>query len=146
MLLRGRSGQLCSVPWRERGTVLSWANRFVGVPSCPAPPRLAAPPCVAQTRLAGDMFGFWNRQVLCPIASLRSRNSDRSFTLKIGPRIVIGPYSPGRTDASASRPAGPRPAPPPRRAPIRTDPPVVCSGFGFDRFSRRSNKNLLGVF
>ena len=45
-----------------------------------------------------------------------------------------GPLSPGRTDLSASRLARPRPAPPPRRAPPRPDPSVVCSGFGPDKF------------
>ena len=39
----------------------------------------------------------------------------------------------GRTDPSASRLARPRPAPLPRRAPPRPDPPVVCPGFGLDR-------------
>ena len=33
------------------------------------------------------------------------------------------------------RPVLPDPAPPPRRAP-RPDPPVVCPGFGLDRFFR----------
>ena len=41
--------------------------------------------------------------------------------------------SPGRTVPSASRAARPRPAPPSRRAPPRSDPRVVCPGFGFDR-------------
>ena len=39
-----------------------------------------------------------------------------------------GRLSSGRTDPWASRPA-----PPPCRAPRRPDPPVVCSGFGFDK-------------
>ena len=34
------------------------------------------------------------------------------------------------------RPVLPDPAPPPRRAP-RPDPPVVCPGFGFDKFIER---------
>ena len=42
--------------------------------------------------------------------------------------------SPGRTDPSASRPAWLRSAPPPRRAPLRPDPPVVCPGLVFDRY------------
>ena len=41
---------------------------------------------------------------------------------------------PGRTDPSASRPAGLCSAPPPRRAPPRPDPPVVCPGFRFNSF------------
>ena len=50
-----------------------------------------------------------------------------------------GRLSPGRTDPSASRPAQP-----PRRAPRRTDPPVVCPGLGFDRCScfRRDVKDV----
>ena len=32
------------------------------------------------------------------------------------------------------RPVLPGPAPPPRRAPPRPDPPVVCPGFGLERF------------
>ena len=39
-----------------------------------------------------------------------------------------------RSYPSASRAARPRPAPTPRRAPSRPDPPVVCSGLGFDKF------------
>ena len=42
--------------------------------------------------------------------------------------------SPGRIDPTASRPTQPRPRSPPRRAPPRPDRPVVCPGFGFDRF------------
>ena len=42
--------------------------------------------------------------------------------------------SPGRIDPTASRPTQPRPPSPPRRAPPRPDRPVVCPGFGFDRF------------
>ena len=30
------------MPWYVRGTVVSWANRSVGVPSCPAPLRRPA--------------------------------------------------------------------------------------------------------
>ena len=41
--------------------------------------------------------------------------------------------SSGRTDLSTSRPASPSPASPPRRAPSRPDPPVVCSGFDLVR-------------
>ena len=38
---------------------------------------------------------------------------------------------PGRTDLSASRPAWPHSARPPRLAPRHPDPPMVCPGFGF---------------
>ena len=36
-----RSGQLSSMPWRAAWSVVSWANRSVGVPNCLAPPRPA---------------------------------------------------------------------------------------------------------
>ena len=42
VLLGRRSGELSAMPWRVRGTLVSWANCFVGVPSCPAPPRRPA--------------------------------------------------------------------------------------------------------
>ena len=63
VLLKKRSGQVCSMPWRVRGSVVSWANRFVGVPFCPVPPHPAVPPCAAPTRRARGMSGFWIRQV-----------------------------------------------------------------------------------
>ena len=42
-----------------------------------------------------------------------------------------------RIEPTASRPIQPRAASLPRRAPPRTDPPVVCPGFGFDRSNYR---------
>ena len=63
VLLKKRSAQLFSMPRRARGSVVSWANRSVGVPSCPAQPRPAALPCAAPTRPARGMSGFWIRQV-----------------------------------------------------------------------------------
>ena len=59
MLLKSRSRQLCSMPWGVRGTVVPWANRFVEVPPCPAPPSRCAP-----SRRARGMSGFWIRQVI----------------------------------------------------------------------------------
>ena len=44
-----------------------------------------------------------------------------------------GLLSPGRTVPSASCSAPPSPAPPPHRAPHRSDPPVVSRGFGPDK-------------
>ena len=58
VLLKSRSGQLSSMPWRARETVVSWAKGPVGVPSYPAPFRPAAPPCAAH-----GMSGFWDRQL-----------------------------------------------------------------------------------
>ena len=63
VLVKGRSGQLSTIPKRARGTVGFWATRPVGILFCPAQPRPAAPPCAAPTRTARDMFGFLTRQV-----------------------------------------------------------------------------------
>ena len=46
-----------------------------------------------------------------------------------------GRLNPVRTDRSASRIAWPRFARPARRAPSSPDPPVVCPGFGFDKYN-----------
>ena len=58
------SGQLSSMPWKSRGSVVSWANLPVGVPSCSAPPYTAALPLAALPRPARGMSGFWIRQIL----------------------------------------------------------------------------------
>ena len=50
-------------PFTPRGTVVSWANRPVGVRSCLVRPRPAAPLCAAPNRSARGMFGLWIRQV-----------------------------------------------------------------------------------
>ena len=42
VLLEKRSGDVSSMPWGVRGTLVSWAYCSVGVPSCPAPPRRPA--------------------------------------------------------------------------------------------------------
>ena len=42
VLLERRSGDVSSMPWGVRGTLVSWAYSSVGVPSCPAPPRCPA--------------------------------------------------------------------------------------------------------
>ena len=57
------AGGFLSMVWRVTGTFVFWANRPVGVPSCPSPPRPAAPPCTAPSRPACGMSGFWIRQV-----------------------------------------------------------------------------------
>ena len=46
-----------------RGTVAAWANRPVGVRSCPLPPRTAALLWAAPNRSARVMTVFWIRQV-----------------------------------------------------------------------------------
>ena len=42
VLLERRSRHASSMFWKVRGTVVFWANRSVGVLSCPAPPRRSA--------------------------------------------------------------------------------------------------------
>ena len=42
VLLERRSGDVSSMPWRVRGTLVSWANSSVGIQSCPTPPRRPA--------------------------------------------------------------------------------------------------------
>ena len=46
-----------------RGSVVFLANRSVGVPSCPSPPRSAALSRAAPPRAARGMSGFWTRLV-----------------------------------------------------------------------------------
>ena len=42
VLLEKRSREVSSIPWGVRGTLVSWENCSVGVPSCPARPRRSA--------------------------------------------------------------------------------------------------------
>ena len=42
VLLERRSGDVSSILWRVRGTLVSWANSSVGIQSCPIPPRRSA--------------------------------------------------------------------------------------------------------
>ena len=63
MLPETRPGGYSSVVWGFRGTVISWADRSIGVPSCPSPPRPAVPLCAALSRIARGMSGFWIRQI-----------------------------------------------------------------------------------
>ena len=52
------SRQLSSMLWRTRGTLVSWAEKPVGVPSLPGRPAVRRP-----TRPASGVSGFWIRQV-----------------------------------------------------------------------------------
>ena len=61
--------------WRAGWTVVSWANRSVGVPKCLALPRPATPPHSAPHRPARVMFGFWTRQVIGSLLIARHRRS-----------------------------------------------------------------------
>ena len=42
LLPESRPGQLFSMRWAAKGSVVSWTNRSVCVPSCPAPPQRSA--------------------------------------------------------------------------------------------------------
>ena len=64
----------------------------------------------------------------------RSGSSDRCSTLKIGPKIENGPL---RIRILGG---------PTRRRPVlpRPDPPVVCPGFGFDKFTETIGRRYIG--
>ena len=93
VLPKNRSGQSSTIPWRATGSVVPWANRPVGVPSCPAPPcpappcpappRPAAPLCAAPPRPARRMSEFWIQQVLLnttfPNRTFPTRGSTKIF-------------------------------------------------------------------
>ena len=122
MLPEKRSGQLSSIFWKARKTVVSWANRPVGVlsgvPSCPAWLRPAAPPCAVPRRPTHGMSGFWTRQVV-PGHALH----EKGFT-KTNKRRSIG-QQPGTK-------SGRRPADKPRinrGSTARCVPPSVYIGF-----------------
>ena len=123
------SGQLFSVPWRARGTVVSCSNKHVGVPSClarPTQPPGRAPPdptrqwCVRVLDSTGRIS-----LVLASGESFRRRVFDA-----LEGTIVACPLG----EMFCRRPVLPGPAPPPHRA-LRPDPPVVCPGFELDRCS-----------
>ena len=58
-----RPGGCSSIVRKVRVTVVSWADRPVGIPSCPFPARPAVPPCAAPSRRARGISGFWIRQI-----------------------------------------------------------------------------------
>ena len=51
--------QLCTVLSKAKGSVVSWPNRSVGLPPCPAPPCPAGLPCAALNRPTRGMAGFF---------------------------------------------------------------------------------------
>ena len=70
VLLERRSGDVYSMPWGVRGTLVSLANCFVGVQSCPAPLRLSAvrpdptrPWCFRVLDSTGYMFSVFVKRV-----------------------------------------------------------------------------------
>ena len=74
---------MSSMPWRAKEPVGFWAKRSVDVPSCPFPPRPAAPPCAAPLRPARGMSG-----VLGPIIFFIFNL--RFSAWKHGPKIGCG--------------------------------------------------------
>ena len=125
VLLKSRSGQVCSMLWKVRGTVVSWANRSVGAPSCPAPPRPAAPPCAAPTRLARGTSGFWIRQVNRVFFVRASRDTPRRVFFD---RMEVKCDGCFLGEPTCRRPVLPLSAPPSRpavRRPVPTCPRYV---------------------
>ena len=131
MLPESCSGQLSSIPRRARGTVLSCANKHVGVPSCRAPP--AQPP----RRAPPDPTSPWCVRVLVSTGLHMNsivRASEETFRKVVFDALGderVACFLGGQT---RRRPVRPGPARPPGRAPPCRDPPVVCPGFGFDRY------------
>ena len=97
-----------------------------------ARPRPAAPPG-ASTRPARGMSGFWIRQVSCLNRISLVRAYGETFKRRIFDAFgeCEEGLFPRRTVLLVT--VLPDPAPPPRRA-LRRDPPVVCPGFGLDKF------------
>ena len=61
MLLGRRSGDLNPMPWKVRGSLVSWTNSSVGIQSCPTPPR--RPAVRPGPKPACGMFGLWTRKI-----------------------------------------------------------------------------------
>ena len=119
VLLGRRSSDVSSMLWKVRRRLVSWTNNPVGTQSCPTPPRHPA--------LRPDPTRPWYVRVLDLTGA-----SGKTFK-----RLVLdaleGTGEPCPLDKQFCwYPVLPDPAPPPRRAP-RTDLPVVCPSFGFDR-------------
>ena len=124
VLLERCSADVSSMPWRVRGTLVSWANNSVGTQSCPTPPgRPAGRP---------DPTRPWYVQVLDSTGLHRIslvRASGETFKRYVLDALDLGGYEGG---LFSGRTVLTDPAPSPRCA-LRPDPPVVCSRFGLDR-------------
>ena len=134
VLLENRSGDVSSMPWRVRGTLVSWANCSMGAQSCATPPHPAAPLC-DPPRPARGMYGFWTRQVHRFTKISLVRASGEAFRTRVFDALEGGRDDCLLGELFCRHLVLRGPAPPPRRAP-RPDLPVVCPGFGLDRFKR----------
>ena len=120
------------MPWRIRGTLVSWANCSVGVQSCPTTPRRSAvrldPTRLWYVRVRIRQEGFPFIRVSEETFIFDALGGKRDGCVPGGGptrrrRVLTGPAPPSRC-----------PAPPHRLAPPRSVPPVVCPGFRFDRY------------
>ena len=123
------------MPWRVPGTSVPWANNSFGTQSCPTPPgRSAGRP---------DPTHPWYVQVIgFPLFVLAKGRSGQLSTIPWRAELTVGFW--------ATRHVGvlffpPRRAPPPRGAPRRPEPPVICSGFGFDKLLIRATINIFPI-
>ena len=108
VLLKSRSGQVCPMHWRVQGGSVSWANRYVGVPSCPAPPSPAALPYAAPPRPARGMSGSWNQQN----EFINKKRFDYSKTRIYNGRVGSGRRAAGQRGRTGRRRVGPSRRPP----------------------------------
>ena len=127
MLLARRSGDLSSMPWKVRGTLVSWANSSVGIQSCPTPPRRPA--------ARPDPTRPWYVRVLD--STSRSRQLSTMFRGGEG----TGVFWENRPAGGSSYPV------PPRRSAARLPGPisrVACPGFGFEQnYSPRKQRSTV---
>ena len=118
--------------WKVRWSLISLANGSVGRQSCPTPPGRSAgrpdPTRPWYVRVL-DSTGFLNRISLVCASGEMFRRLVFDALESAGKDCSLGAQFYWRTVL-------PDPASPLRRAP-RRDPPVVCSGFGFDRCLHR---------
>ena len=122
----GNSGQLSTMLWGDalgaRGSVVSWANRPIGVLSCLAPPCAAARQCAAPHSPAHGMSRFGSGQVrfawdfVCPCFLRRIVQDGLSRTVCLrysggrGQGVVLWAQDSARSSSSPTaspfRPAG----------------------------------------
>ena len=136
VLLARCSGDVSSMPWRVRGTCVSWAKSSVGTPSCPTPPRRPAE--------RPDPTRSWYVRVLGSTGGISFvRASEGSFRTDVFDAFAKKKVGRPLGEPIRRRPTLPRPVAPPHRARRRPDAPVVFPGFGFDKYSRKRSWKIL---